>query len=164
MRSRGRSCFLRSISRRAGKADQVRPMCSVDRIDCVIDRRVHDRKAPRRMDRGWLGPRRPDDHKKCSIPLQNWVDCTRGGAFWMLDTNSVLCSAQVLIGRFSFPARPNSAGAEVERLLGGQTLTAKLFSLHFMQQFTQTHVRPVQLRLRNTYRVPEHLCDLMMFI
>jgi hypothetical protein len=82
----------------------------------------------------------------------------------MMGTNPLRCSAQVPIGRCSFPSRPNSARAEVERLLGGQTLTAKLFSLHFMQQFTQTHVRPVQLRLRNTYRAPEHLCDLMMFI
>jgi hypothetical protein len=53
-------------------------MRSVNRIHGVIDRGVQDRKAPRRMDRGRLRSGRADDRKKCSIPLQNWVDWLRG--------------------------------------------------------------------------------------
>jgi hypothetical protein len=60
--------------------------------------------------------------------------------------------------------RDKALGAVAEHLMGGQTLTARLFSLNFVQQFTQTHASPVQLRLRNTYRAPQHLCDLMVFI
>src|SRR5258708_37129331 len=48
--------------------------------------------------------------------------------------------------------------------MGGETLTPRLFSLHFMQQFPQTHVSSVQLRLRNALRVPQHLCNLVVFV
>ena len=46
------SCLLGSIPRRVGKAHKIWPVFPLDRIHCVINRRVHDRKAAGWMDRG----------------------------------------------------------------------------------------------------------------
>ena len=84
MRRRGCCRFLGSISWHAGDADHVWSMCPVDRINCVIDCGVQDRKAPRRMYRGWLRSGSPDDYEACSIPLNNHVDWLRRGVLWTL--------------------------------------------------------------------------------
>ena len=73
-------------------------------------------------------------------------------------------SAQAPAGPFFFPPEWNSAPGLAERLLGGLTLIAILFTLKFMQQFAQPLAGPVQLRLRDAFRTSQHLRDLVMLI
>jgi hypothetical protein len=89
---RRRSCgrFLGSISGHAREADQVWPVCPVNGIHRVIDRCVQDRKAPRRMRRGWLRSRSTDDYEECPIPLNNGVHLLNRG---------VVCTLMLVIRR-----------------------------------------------------------------
>ena len=73
MRRRNCCRFLGCISRHTRKADKVWPVRPVNGIHRVVDGCVQDCKAPRRMYCNRLRSRRPDDRKKCSIPLNDGV-------------------------------------------------------------------------------------------
>ena len=45
-----------------------------------------------------------------------------------------------------------------------QALIADLFTLNFVEQFTQPHAGLVQLRLRNTYRAPQYLGNFVVLV
>src|SRR6266481_4892766 len=82
----------------------------------------------------------------------------------MMGLKAPPCTAQVPIGRFSSPPISNSVLIRAECLLGGHALFAILFPLNFMQQFAQPLSSLVQLRLRGTFRAPQHLRDLAMLV
>src|ERR1700747_22806 len=82
----------------------------------------------------------------------------------MMGLKALPCTAQVPIGRFSSPPISNSALIRAECLLGSHALFAILFTLNFMQQFTQTLAGPVKLRLRDTFRASQQLRDLVMLV
>src|SRR5260370_10166360 len=82
----------------------------------------------------------------------------------MMGLKALPCTAQVPIGRLSSPPISNSALIRAECLLGVHAPFAILFPLNFMQQFTKTLARPVQLRLRNAFRSSQHLRDLAMLV
>src|SRR5258708_32627363 len=82
----------------------------------------------------------------------------------MMGLKALSCAAQVPIGRLSSPPISNSALLRAECLLGAHAPFAILFPLNFMQQFTKTLARPVQLRLRDGFGASQHLRDLVMLI
>ncbi len=69
----GCRCVLGCTSRYAVEADQVWLVRSINRVNRVIDCRVHDGKASGWMDGRRLSARCANDYEKISIPLDDWV-------------------------------------------------------------------------------------------
>src|SRR6266704_2167560 len=82
--------LLGSVSRHAGKANQVRLMGPGDGVNRVINRGMHEGKAAGGVVGGWLRTRRANNRQKYSVPLQNRVEGRDGGA---------ICRVMLVIGR-----------------------------------------------------------------
>ena len=76
----GCRCILGCTSRCTVEADQVWLVRSINRVNRVIDCRVHDGKASGWMDGRRLSARCANDYEKISIPLDDWVHRLGGKA------------------------------------------------------------------------------------
>src|SRR5216117_1417596 len=84
--------LLGSVSRHAGKANQVRVMGPGDGVNSVINRGMHERKVAGGVDGCRLRARRANNRQKYSVPLQDRVEARDCGA---------ICRTMLIISRRS---------------------------------------------------------------